>query len=141
MKTLKTIALGLALLTTVFTANAADKPIERLTKHYAINTYIDAMSRGRLQGFNEVLDPTATFSMLRGTQVCSYNKKDMLKFMKDNQNVEQACTVSTSEVESNDNITVVKVDMKFNGFIRSNYVTVANTGDGWKITNVHSVFK
>ncbi len=25
-------------------------------------------------------------------------------------------------------------------FVRSNYVTIANTGNGWKITNVYSVF-
>jgi hypothetical protein len=33
------------------------------------------------------------------------------------------------------------VDMKFENFVRSNYVTIANTPSGWKITNVHSVFK
>lgn len=141
MKTLKTIALGLALLTTVFTANAAEKPAERLSRNFAINTYIDAMSRGKLQGLNDVLDPTAKFSMLRGTQVYSYSKDEMLKFMKSGQNVEQACTVSTSVVENNENVNVVKVDMKYDGFVRSNYVTIANTGEGWKITSVYSVFK
>jgi len=141
MKTLKTIALGLALLATVFTANAKEKPAERLTRNYAINTYVDAMSRGRIQGLNEVLDATAKFSMLRGTQVYSYSKDEMLKFLKGNQNVEQTCTVSTSVVENNENINVVKVDMKYDSFVRSNYVTVANTGEGWKITSVYSVFK
>jgi hypothetical protein len=31
--------------------------------------------------------------------------------------------------------------MKYEGFTRSNYVTLANTSEGWKITNVYSVFK
>jgi hypothetical protein len=140
MKTLKSITLALVLLLSFGAANAASKA-ERLSKNYAINTYIDAMSRGKLQGLNDVLDPTAKFSMLRGTQVLSFSKNEMIGFMKGNQNVEQSCTVNTSEVESNDNISVIKVDMQYNGFIRSNYVTVANTGAGWKITNVYSVFK
>jgi hypothetical protein len=141
MKTLKSIALGLALLATVCVAKAADKPVERLTKNYAINTYIDAMSRGKLQGMSEVLDATAKFSMLRGTKVMSYGKAEMLGFLKANQNIEQTCTISTSVVENNDDVSVVKVDMQYDGFVRSNYVTVANTGEGWTITNVYSVFK
>src|SRR4051812_31208599 len=116
MKTLKTLALGFALFATVCVAKAADKPVERLTKNYAINTYIDAMSRGKIQGMNDVLDATAKFSMLRGTKVLSYGKVEMLNFMKGTQNVEQTCTVSTSVVENNENVSVVKVDMKYDGF-------------------------
>src|SRR4051812_32606086 len=115
MKTLKSIALGLALLATVCVAKAADKPVERLTKNYAINTYIDAMSRGKLQGMSEVLDATAKFSMLRGTKVMSYGKAEMLGFLKANQNIEQTCTISTSVVENNDDVSVVKVDMQYDG--------------------------
>jgi len=141
MKTLKSIALGLLFLAGIGTANATEKPADRLSKTHAINTYIDAMSRGRLQGFNEVLDASAKFSILRGSKVMSVGKTEMLNFMKDNQNVEQSCTVSTGDVDNNNDVSVVKVDMKYNGFTRSNYVTVANTGEGWKITNVYSVFK
>lgn len=141
MKTLKSIALGLVLLTVFSAAKATDKSAERLTKKYAVDTYIDAISHGKLQGLNEVLDPSAKFSMLRGTQVMSFDKNEMLSFMKSNQNIEQSCTINTHEVENNDNVSVVKIDMQYNGFVRSNYVTVANTGNGWKITNVYSVFK
>jgi hypothetical protein len=79
--------------------------------------------------------------MLRGTKVLSFDKKQMMEFFKGDKNVEQACTTNTEIVTSNADVKVVKVDMKFDGFTRSNYVTVANTGDGWKITNVYSVFK
>jgi predicted outer membrane protein len=141
MKTLKSIMLGLLLLVVCGAAKATGTDAEKLTKNYAINTYIDAMSRGRLDGMKDVLAPDAAFSMLRGKQVESFTKKQMLDYMQANKNVEQACTVSTSVVESNADISLVKVDMKFDGFVRSNYVTLANTGDGWKITNVYSVFK
>jgi len=139
MKTLKSIALGLVILLSFGAAKAADK-VERLSKTFAISTYIDAMSHGKLQGLNDVLDATAKFSMLRGTQVTSFGKAEMLGFVKENKDIEQTCTVSTTEMETNNDISVVKVDMKYNGFTRSNYVTVANTGAGWKITNVYTVF-
>jgi hypothetical protein len=141
MKTLKSIMLGLVLLVVCGAAKATGIDAEKLTKNYAINTYIDAMSRGRLSGLTDVLAPDAAFSMLRGTKVQSYSKAEMINYLKENRNVEQTCTINTTIVESNADISLVKVDMKFDGFVRSNYVTLANTGDGWKITNVYSVFK
>ncbi|MBK0380436.1 nuclear transport factor 2 family protein [Mucilaginibacter segetis] len=142
MKNLKSIILGLALLITCGTVNAGTKTEgENLTKNYAINTYVDAMTRGKLSGLDEVLDRSVKFSMLRGKNMLSFNKKEMLNYLKKTGNVEQACTTSTRIVESNADLALIRVDMKFENFVRSNYLTVANTGNGWKITNVYSVFK
>jgi hypothetical protein len=142
MKTLKSIMLGLALLVIGTAAKAANKiDGDNLTKNYAINTYIDAMTRGKIQGFSEVVDQSAKFSMLRGTKVLSFSKTEVVDLIKANKNTEQDCVTSTSIVESNNDLAVVKVDMKYTNFTRSNYVTVTNTGSGWKITNVYSVFK
>ena len=140
MKTLKSIVLGLALLAVGITVKASDTNDERLTKNHAIDTYVDAMTRGQLQGLNDVLDKSVQFSMLRGKTVLSFSRKEMLEYFQANKNTEQTCTTSTSIIESDANVAVVKVDMKYEGFVRSNYVTIANTGNGWKITNVYSVF-
>jgi hypothetical protein len=142
MKNLKSIILGLALLVVCGAVKA--NPVtdnESLTATHAVNTYVDAITRGKLAGLNEVLDQTVKFSMLRGKKMLSFDKKQMMDFFKGDKNIEQTCTTSTDIVESNADIKVVKVDMKYDGFTRTNYVTVTNTGDGWKITNVYSVFK
>jgi len=142
MKNLKSIMLGLALLLVVGAASAAEGPGPAvLTKNYAINTYIDAMTRGKLSGVNEVFDQNVTFNILRGAQVQSFSKSEMMDNLKLNKNVEMDCTTSTSIVENNADYALVKVDMKYTNFVRSNYVTMINTGQGWKITNVYSVFK
>jgi len=140
MKTLKSILLGLALMVVCGAVKANNSDDGKLTQTHAINTYVDAMTRGKLQGLSDVLDQCAQFSMLRGKTVLSFSKKQMLDYLQANKNTEQTCTTSTSIVESNANVAVVKVDMKFDGFVRSNYITIANTGNGWKITNVYSVF-
>jgi hypothetical protein len=132
------LGLALLLLCGAVKANNID---DRLTPNYAINTFVDAMTRGKLAGINEVLDKSVEFSMLRGKTVLSFTRSEMLEFLKSNKNIEQTCTTSTSIVESNSNVTIVKVAMKYSDFVRNNYVTIANTGNGWKITNVYSVFK
>ena len=140
MKTLKTVILSLAFLAAFNVARASNDSIgEKPSRSHAINTYVDAMTRGKLDGLNDVLDNSVAFSMLRGKKVLSFSKKEMVEYLKTSKNVEQTCVTSTSVVDSNDKIAVVKVDMKYDGFVRSNYVTIANTGNGWKITNVYSV--
>lgn len=142
MKTLKLILSGIALL---IVCNAAKASIyadgENLTRTYAINTYVDAVTRGKLQGLNDVVDQNAKFSLLSGKKILSYTRDQVFESLKLNKNVEEDCTTSTSIMESNSDIAIVKVDMQFDDFVRSNYVTIANTGKGWKITNVYSVFK
>jgi hypothetical protein len=141
MKTLKSIIAGIALLFICVAANAKTNNNDDLTQSHAINTFVDAMTRGRVEGLNDVLDKTAAFSMLRGKTLLSFTKNEMLDYLKSNKNVDQTCVTSTSIVESNANVAIVNVAMKYNNFVRNNYVTIANTGNGWKITNVYSVFK
>ena len=140
MKTLRSIMLGLALLAFCGIAKATTTPDGKLTKNYAINTYVDAMTRGRLNGLNDVLDKSVAFNMVRGKQVLSFDKQQMLDYLKTSKNTEQICVTNTSVVENNDQVAIVKVDMQYDGFTRSNYLTIANTGSGWKITSVYSVF-
>ena len=143
MKTLKSLMLGLMLMVTGATVNAAVPVIEseNLTKTYAINTYVNAMTRGKLDGLNDVLDRSVKFSMLRGKEMLSFDKKEMLGYMQKSKNVNQACTTSTTVVENTGDSSVIRVDMQFDNFVRSNYLTVANTGNGWKITKVYTEFK
>jgi len=141
MKTLKSLVLGLALLITANIVKADEPAIAKLTKSYAISTYVNAATLGKNAGFAEIIDQTAKFSILRGKEVLSFSKAEMLKYAGENKDVRQECTTSVSEVEGNADMSIVKVTMNYGTFTRTNYVTVANTGEGWKITNVYSVFK
>ncbi|WP_183567893.1 nuclear transport factor 2 family protein [Mucilaginibacter sp. SP1R1] len=142
MKTLKSIMLGLALLIVCSAAKANTYTDgDNLTKTFVINTYIDAMTHGKIKGLSDVIDQDAKFSMLRGKTLLNFTKSEMIESLNASKNIDQACTTTTTTVESNDALAVIKVDMQFDGFVRSNFVTISNTSDGWRITNVYSVFK
>ena len=143
MKTLKSIILGLVAVVSVsaVSAKSINPSAEKISVNYAVSAYVNAMAHGSNAALSDVMDNNFKFTMLRGKNMLSYNKVQTLDFMKTTENVEQDCKVSTSVNETNADLTVVKVDMKYSGFTRTNYVTLANTSEGWKITNVYSVFK
>ncbi|RVU00060.1 hypothetical protein EOD41_13955 [Mucilaginibacter limnophilus] len=142
MKTLRTIIPVIALILSLTTASAATRNNDdRLTKNYAISTYVDAIANGKIEGLAEVIDNNTKFCIMQGKVMLSYSKTEMMSFLASLKNIKQSCSVTTTVVEDNSEVAVVKVDMAYENFVRSNYVTVARTADGWKITNVCSVFK
>ncbi|WP_448701291.1 nuclear transport factor 2 family protein [Mucilaginibacter sp. AW1-3] len=143
MKNLKTLTLSLVILVTFGTAKAAglNTDNEALTVNHAVNTYVNALTHGQVADLSTVIDASAKFTMLRGAKMLSFTKADLITLVKQDENLEQQCVTTTSVSESNTDLTVVKVDMKYATFTRTNYVTLTNTTDGWKITSVYTVFK
>ncbi|MCC8409674.1 nuclear transport factor 2 family protein [Mucilaginibacter sp. UR6-1] len=141
MKNLKVLLTILLLVVGGF-AKANDDDY-KLTKTYASNIYIEAVTLGKLEGFESVVDKDAKFCILMGNKrVATYSKAEMLEFMQTNlKGLKQLCTTNSTVVEENGQMSVLKVEMKYGNFTRTNYVTFADTGKGWKITNVCSVYK
>ncbi|MVN20977.1 nuclear transport factor 2 family protein [Mucilaginibacter arboris] len=141
MKTLKTTLLAL-LLTVTYSISKANLPnrSERLTMRYAISAYVDAFTHGKCAGLADVIDDSAKFSHTRGEKIISFSKNEILESLKNQQDVEQNCTTTARIVESTAKLVVYKVQMKYEKFSRINFVTMTDTGNGWKITNVSTVF-
>lgn len=141
MKSLKSIMLGLGLLLVFGAANAAKTDGVPVTENYVINTYVGAVTQGNLNGISEVIDANAKFDWLQNKHVVTFNKQDMMKFLNSIKGVQQSCIASTTMVENNTDNAVVKVDMNYGDHVQSNLVTIVNTNDGWKITDVYSLVK
>ncbi|HEY0668984.1 MAG TPA: nuclear transport factor 2 family protein [Sphingobacteriaceae bacterium] len=141
MKTLK-IQIATALLI-VFSTTAFASDIEkneRIKVNHTLQKYIDALSYGKINGIADVFDSQAKFTITGGKKTINYNKAQMLNSLHVMKNIEQNCTTSFSFIELNAAQVIVKVTMKYEGFSRVNFLNMANTADGWKITNVSSSF-
>jgi hypothetical protein len=97
--------------------------------------------RGKLTGIDDALDQNAKFGLLRSKHIENYGKPEIMDYFKLNQGVQQNCITRIDTFENNADMALVKVDMRYNNFVRSNYITMVNTASGWKITNVYSVVK
>ncbi|MFA5245866.1 MAG: nuclear transport factor 2 family protein [Pedobacter sp.] len=140
MKTLKTITA--AVLTVVsFSAFAADGiRNEKLKLSYPAQTYVDAMTHGKINALPQVLDKEIKYTTTQGEKIFSFNKAEMLKSLEGIRGVEQNCTTEYSVIESTPTISVVKVTMKYEHFSKITYLNLANTANGWKITSIATSF-
>lgn len=141
MKALKIIILTFCI-TFSFSAFSKDDEAktQKATMNYAVQTYIDAITQGKIKGLTEVLDNDVKFTLNQGEKIVSFNRNEMMNVLKGSENIQQNCKTDYSIVEQNDTQSIVKVTMTYDVFTRINYVTVAHTNKGWKITNVSSVF-
>jgi len=140
---MKTIKLFSAAILMAFSLNSfanKEPEVNKLSMDYAVKTYIDAISSGKVKAFAEIVDKDAKFTITRGEKIINYSRSEMLGSMKHSENVVQNCNTDYMVVEQTPSQAIVKVTMKYEAFSRINYVTIAQTNTGWKITNVSTVF-
>jgi hypothetical protein len=137
MKTLKLTIAVLAFLFVGVTANAATK---KITKSDVVNIYIDAIANGKTQGLDQVLDNEMQFNTKRGDNITTIDKNTFLDFLSKNGSGGAPLNTSTTVIQDDDNMQKIKVDFKYDGFVRTDVLTLSHT-TGWVITNVTSTTK
>lgn len=141
MKTLKITLVALSLLFSNVVVKAdGTKAEEKLTMKYAVSTYVDAVCHGKTTGLSDLINDDAKFTNTRGKQIITHTKNDILKSFNNLSGVEQNCQVKSTLVESTPDQVIIKVLMKYEGFEKTDFVTMGLTEKGWKITNVASSY-
>ena len=139
MKTLKSIMLGLALLVVSTVANASIKPTAAaLTKNDVLNIYVNAIIHGKIDGVENILSKDLQFTISHGEKEFKLDKKQLLESLKESENVEQGCTYTTSVMDETDDKMVVKLTMKYDGYVRTNLITIALNRADFKITKIET---
>jgi len=133
--------MGLALLLVCGITQAAPTSHGNSTKDEVINTYLNAVVHGKLGGIDEAIDDDAQFNMKRGDRVNTLSKPQVLDALKSNENVDQDCQYTKIVLQDDDQISVLKVDMKYGDYTRTDVITAQHAGSGWKITKVETSFK
>jgi hypothetical protein len=142
MKTLKAMVMGLALLLVCGVSQAASVTNHNnSTKDEVIDAYLNAVVHGKINGLSDIVDDEAQFNMKRGSSVNTLNKSQILNSLKSSENVEQDCQCTKTVMQDSEDMSVIKVDMKYNDFTRTDVITAQRIGNGWKITKVETSFK
>lgn len=140
MKTLKTVIAACLLLISVSAFAADDENKEKLNIDNTLNTYVEAVTNGKIDGLKDILAEDVKFSVARSETVINYTKSQLLNSLKESENVVQNCRTDYKVVKINSLQAMVKVIMKYEGFRKINYINLDKTRTGWKITNISSAY-
>lgn len=141
MKTLTTITAAVLIILS-FGAFANDETSEnRLKIDNTIKTYIDAMAHGKIEGLSKILDSEAKFTSNQTSRIVTHSRSEILSSVKSLKNVEQNCTTDYTILEHDAAQALIKVILKYDGFSKVSLINIANTAEGWKITNVSSSYQ
>lgn len=134
--------MGLALIAVFGFANAAPKTHhDNATKEEVVDTYLDAVVHGDLNGIDRAIDDNAHFYTQHGVRVLTSDKREIMDYLKTNANVDRNCNYNSTVLDQGDNFVVEKVEMKFNELTRTDVITAQRSDDGWKITKVETSYK
>jgi len=140
MKTLKSILAGIALLSICVAANAITKPTTgKLTRDEVVKIYIDATTSGNVSKLDNVLSDDLQFYLQRGDYVSTLDKNQLIDYLKNNTTSDPSVKTTTTIMREDDNSSVIKVEFKYDGYSRTDEVTLNKTF-GWVITTVACVF-
>jgi hypothetical protein len=140
IKIMKTLKLTIAVLAFLFVGVTANAAKQKISKSDAVNIYINAIANGKVQGLDQVLDSEMQFNTKRGENITTIDKNTFLDFLTKNGSGGAPLNTSTTVIQDDDNMQKIKVDFKYDGFVRSDVLTLSRT-TGWVITNIISTTK
>ena len=121
-------------------ANANPNTAAKKSMNYTLTKFIEGSTLGEIAGLPVLLDEGFKMDINCGSRTFSFNKKQVVDFMKKTKNIVQNCETNYKIVEENGDFTIAKVEMKYPNFTRVNYVTLVNHGFYWSITNVSTTY-
>lgn len=137
MKTLKKSILMLSFLLVACILVKAESPTKAgKNANDVLVKYIQNTTTGQSYDFNELLADDFKQYLDCDKKKLNYDKKQFIKYLKSSQNIVFDCKTNYSVIEETEDFVIAKVDMQFATFTKTNYVTLSNTADGWKITNI-----
>jgi len=141
MRTIRAM-MGLALMAVCGFANAAPKAHhDNATKEEVVDTYLDAVVHGDLNGIDKAIDDNARFYVQRGVRILATDKHEVMNYLKTNANIDKNCVYDNTVLDQGENFVVEKVEMKFKELTRTDVITAQRSDDGWKITKVETSYK
>jgi len=149
MRTLaKTFAAAALIAVSTFTM-AAGKPevsnpkkavVNLSTADLAIDHYVAVMTEGQSAGVEQLF--TTDFSQkIQASEDKTNNRSEVISFLKKQKGEQLNCKTSTSIIQESADYMIAKVTMQFEGFTKTDLVTLVNDGGNWKVSQSINSYK
>ncbi|WP_186812878.1 nuclear transport factor 2 family protein, partial [Sphingobacterium faecium] len=103
------------------------------TADLAIDHYVAVMTAGQSAGVEQLF--TADFSQkVQASEDKTNNRSEVISFLKKQKGEQLNCKTSTTIVQESAEYMIAKVTMQFEGFTKTDLVTLVNDGGNWKVS-------
>lgn len=106
-----------------------------------LDLYANAVTKGQVNGIDQLFNEQFNQRYASKHKGNSFNKKQLLAFLKDHKNIQQNCETDYSIIEENEGFAIAKVVMKYKDFARIDYVTISQNKDTYQISQIVSTFE
>jgi predicted DNA-binding protein YlxM (UPF0122 family) len=144
----KTLAAAALIAVSIFTM-AAGKPagdnykkatVNLSTADLAIDHYVGVMTEGQSAGVEQLF--TSDFSQkVHASNDQTNSRSAVISFLKKQKSQQLNCKTSTTIVEQSSDYVVAKVTQQFEGFTKTDLVTLVNDGGNWKVSQSINSYK
>ncbi|PTX07576.1 nuclear transport factor 2 family protein [Sphingobacterium faecium] len=114
-------------------ANPKKAVVNLPTADLAIDHYVAVMTAGQSAGVEQLF--TADFSQkVQASEDKTNNRSEVISFLKKQKGEQLNCKTSTTIVQESAEYMIAKVTMQFEGFTKTDLVTLVNDGGNWKVS-------
>ena len=149
MKTLAKTLAAAALIAVSTCTMAAAKPagdnskkatVNLSTADLAIDHYVVVMTEGQAAGVEQLF--TSDFSQkIHASNDKTNSRSEVISLLKKQKGEQLNCKTSTTIVEQSSDYMLAKVTMQFDGFTKTDLVTLVNDGGNWKVSQSINSYK
>ena len=149
MRTLAKTFAAVALIAVSTFTMAAGKPevanpkkalVNLSTADLAIDHYVAVMTEGQSAGVEQLF--TTDFSQkVHASEDKTNSRSEVISFLKKQKGEQLNCKTSTTIVQESADYMIAKVTMQFEGFTKTDLVTLVNDGGNWKVSQSINSYK
>jgi len=142
MKTLAKTFVAAALIAVSTFTMAAGKPevsnpkkavVNLSTADLAIDHYVAVMTEGQSAGVEQLFTTDFSQKVHASTNMIN-SRSEVISFLKKQKGEQLNCKTNTTIVEESSDYMVAKVTQQFEGFTKTDLVTLINDGGNWKVS-------
>ncbi|MNL07005.1 putative lumazine-binding protein [compost metagenome] len=120
--------------------NSKKATVNLSTKDLAIDHYVAVMTQGQSAGVEQLF--TSDFSQkVHASNDQTNSRSEVISFLKKQKGEQLNCKTSTTIVEQSSGYMLAKVTMQFDGFTKTDLVTLVNDGGNWKVSQSINSYK
>ncbi|UPZ35270.1 nuclear transport factor 2 family protein [Sphingobacterium sp. PCS056] len=120
--------------------NSTKATVNLSTADLAIDHYVAVMTEGQSAGVEQLF--TTDFSQkVHASEDKTNSRSEVISFLKKQKGEQLNCKTSTTIVQESADYMIAKVTMQFDGFTKTDLVTLVNDGGNWKISQSINSYK